>query len=91
MKFPSASVVSFKEILMSDLARRWGKKRCIDEFGVLLHSFLDVFWGSKYEPRDFVDCSHGCPEGPGIFLERFHFLRALIVVCGEGEVMGVMA
>ena len=28
---------------------------------------------------------------PGIFLESFHFLRALIVVCGEGEVMGVMA
>ena len=52
---------------------------------------LDVFWGSNYEPRDSVECSHGCLEGPGIFLESFHFLRALIVVCGEGEVMGVMA
>ena len=36
---------------------------------------LDVFWGSNYEPRDSVECSHGCLEGPGIFLESFHFLR----------------
>lgn len=37
----------------------------------------------SYEP---VDCSLGCLEGPGIFLETFILLRVHICVYGEGEV-----
>ena len=42
-------------------------------------------------PRDSVDCSCECLEGPSIFLESFIHPRVLIFVCGEGEVVGVMA
>ena len=51
---------------------------------------LNVFWGSNFELRNNVDCSLGCLEGPGIFLESFNLLTVLIFVCGEGEVLGVM-
>ena len=52
---------------------------------------LDVFWGSNYELRNSVDCSYGCLEGPGIFLQSSIFLRILICACGEGEIVAVMA
>ena len=45
---------------------------------------LDLFWGSYYEPRNSVDWSYGCLEGPGIFLQSSILLR--LHVCGEGEV-----
>ena len=51
---------------------------------------LCYFW-SNNESRDSVDCSCGCLEGSSIFLETFIHLRVLILVCGEGEVVGVMA
>ena len=50
-----------------------------------------LLFKSNYEPRDSVDCSCGCLEGSSIFLETFIHLRVLIFVCGEGEVVGVMA
>ena len=37
-----------------------------------------------------MDCSLGCLEGPGIFLESFNLLTVLIFVCGEGEIVCVM-
>ena len=36
-----------------------------------------------------MDCSLGCLEGPGIFLESFILLRVHVCVCGEGEVSQV--
>ena len=40
-----------------------------------------------------MNCSCGCLEGPSIliFLGSLIHLRVLIFVCGEGEVVGVMA
>ena len=56
-----------------------------------LPKFIGCYFWSNYEPRDSLDCSCGCLEDPSIFLESFIHLRVLIFVCGEGEVVGVMA
>ena len=54
-------------------------------------TYIGCYFWSNNESRDSIDCFYGCLEGPSIFLESFILLRILICVCGEGEIVAVMA